>query len=149
MMVMVHVPPRLRLSHGRRSHHQQVLQVLPTGQLPGVLGPPSFSSVLSCYHNVPVLVLVRLAVAIAASERRRRRAVAAGRHVLLTAVILGQIVHLVHLKRKKSCVRLASGVCFQTVPRGSLPSTLLLNRVFEPYIIIVPCVLWSMYYFRL
>jgi len=55
----VHVPPRLCLSNGRRSHHQQVLQVLSAGQLAAVLAPVWFD------RGVPVLEhLLRLIVVV-------------------------------------------------------------------------------------
>lgn len=87
----VHVPPSLRLSDRRRSHHQQVLQVLSAGQLAPVLAPVRFG------HGVPVLVLRCLVMMVVVrrrfDSRRRRHA----RHVILVAVVLGKVVGLVYL----------------------------------------------------
>lgn len=82
---LVHVPPRLRLSHRWRSHHQQVLQVLPAGQLSAMFGPVRS-------RRDPVLVLVLLLLLRFAHRRRHAR------RVLLVAIVLGQVIELVHLK---------------------------------------------------
>lgn len=86
----VHVPPRLCLSDWRRSHHQQVLQVLAAGQLAPVLSPVRFG------RGVPVLVLLWLVMVVVSrrcDHSRRRHAC----HVILVAVVLGKVVGLVYL----------------------------------------------------
>lgn len=90
---VVHVPPRLRLSHGRRSHHQQVLQVLAAGQHPSVFGPIAFCRGLSI-----LMLRMWLLWLCTGDDGFDRRA----RNRFFVAVIFGQVVILVYLKPKFS-----------------------------------------------
>lgn len=84
----VHVPPRLRLAHWWRTHYQQILQVLPAGQLPSVLGPVRFCG----GRHFPVLLCLLRFV-----RRSRRNA----HHGFLVAEIVWKIIVFMHLKRDK------------------------------------------------